>query len=174
MGDHKEHKIVMAGSNAVSPASGSNRSSRSSSRKSSVDQGYNPPPPQDDDDSGFFILKLLLVIGVLGAVFGAGIGVGAAIWNEECVGGDGGNGGDGQIGDDLTTPAFNGTTEFYTGTMPTETFGTDGTTELGTTESYTATGTGTATMETATEQTTTTPPEDGGQDGGFFRFRRFD
>ena len=45
---------------------------------------------------------------------------------------------------------YYGTTEFYTGTMPTETFGTDGTTELGTTEPYTATGTGTATMETAT------------------------
>merc|ERR1712212_835226 len=78
----------MGMSNAVSPAPGSHHSSRSSSRKSSVDQGYTqpppPPPPAEEDDSGCFFIKILILIGIIGAAFGAGIGVGSAIWNEEC------------------------------------------------------------------------------------------
>ena len=53
----RKGEIVMAGSNAVSPAPGNDFNQRS--------------PNRSDDDSGFFIIKILIVIGLLGAVFGA-------------------------------------------------------------------------------------------------------
>ena len=104
-------------------------SSRSSSRKSSVDQGYNPPPPppQEDDDSGCFILKIIAVIGILGAVFGAGIGVGSAIWNEEC-----------EVTVAPPTQPMPDFTEDYTGTIGTELVtGTEAITGTGTMETVT-------------------------------------
>ena len=153
--------IVLKASNRSS-----RRSSRSSSRKSSVDQGYNPPPPppQEDDDSGFFIIKILIVIGVLGAVFGAGIGVGSAIWNKECPAGvpptpepdvtiipDDFTGTLPTLDPNSTLPELNFTLPDFTGTMPTGTFATElvtGTEAITGTE---ATGTmATGTMETGT------------------------
>ena len=92
------------------------------------------------------------MIGVLGAVFGAGIGVGSAIWNEECLGDNIEPTMDPIIDENSTFPELNFTLPDFTGTMPTGTFatelvtGTEPTTENGT-EAITGTE-GTATMET--------------------------
>ena len=117
------------------------------------------------NDSGFFIIKILIVIGVLGAVFGAGIGVGSAIWNEDCPETPGPPEQDEErttmfpdidytgtlptLDPNSTLPELNFTLPAFTGTMPTELVtGTEPMTENGT---ETVTGTeATGTMETGT------------------------
>merc|ERR1712150_245011 len=88
---------------------------------------------------GFFIIKILIVIGVLGAVFGAGIGVGSAIWNKECPAGVPPTpepdvtilpdidytGTLPTLDPNSTLPELNFTLPDFTGTMPTGTFATE-------------------------------------------------